>query len=76
MNDFYHIEPEIVFSNNFCDAAFMHGQPKAGNLFFCTKLKVYVSGCYRANKCRQHSQLIKELQYQDLEIIEGAVYSQ
>ena len=42
-----------------------NGWPKARKLFFRTKLNVYVNSYWGANKCRQHSQLMKELQYQD-----------
>ena len=35
-------------------------RPKAGKLFFCTKLNVCVSGYWKAKKCRQlHSELLK-----------------
>ena len=52
-----------------------NGWPKAGELFFYTKLNVYVSGYCGASKCRQHSQLMKKL-IGIMKIIEGAVHSQ
>ena len=61
MNNLYHNHRtgDIIFPTisvtHLCNK-----RPKAGKLFFCTKLNVWVSSYCRANKCRQlHSKLMK-----------------